>query len=367
MEAVRGPRLQHCGHGVDPPAFIVYEVRHLAGFNEHGAATNGRPGRGRMSPRDRFPAGPGDEDKSFVFQGRKRTYRVHVPPSFDRSLARPLVMVLHGGVVNGYFTAYNTGMSDTADREGFIAVYPNGTGRMEDRLLAWNVVFGFAYPLRNNVDDVGFLRELIGRMVADYGADARRVYVTGISNGGMMSYRLASEASDLISAVAPVAGAAAGRARSGSPLMVFPEPARPVSVMAFHGMQDRLVPYAGGQGGGITNAVYPPVRDSIDRWVGWDGCSAVPQTWTSPNGNIIRQWYSGGREGSEVVLYTIRDGGHSWPGGRQMGAAGPGGETMPAFRSRRLGNRFAERIGSTTQEISANGLMWEFFKRHERT
>ena len=175
-------------------------------------------------PRERFPIRQGDEEKWLDFQGRRRTYIVHVPPGFDRSRALPLVIVLHGGVVNAYFTAYNTGMNATADREGFIVAYPNGTGRLEDRILTWNVGFGFAYALRNNVDDVGFIRELINRTLGEYGADPRRVYATGISNGGIMSYRLASEASDLIAAVAPVAGASAGRRRGGSPLVVFPRP-----------------------------------------------------------------------------------------------------------------------------------------------
>lgn len=321
--------------------------------------------RGTTS-RERFPAGPGDRDVSLEHGGRRRTYRVHVPPGLEGSEGLPLVLVMHGGVVNAYFTEYNTGMNAVADREGFITVYPNGTGRMEDRLLAWNVGFGFAYPLRNNVDDTGFLRELIVRMIGEYAVDPGRVYATGISNGGILSYKLASEASDLVAAVAPVAGASMGREREDSPLVVFPRPARPVSVMAFHGMRDRLMPYGGGKGTGITNAVYRPVQESIDLWIGYDGCSATPETWTSPNGNIVRHWYSGGREGSEVVLYTIRDGGHSWPGGRQVGAAGEGAQAAPPFRSLRLGNRLAARIGPPTQEISANDLMWEFFKRHSR-
>jgi len=249
------------------------------------------------APRERFPIGEGDEEKSFEHQGRRRTYIVHVPPGLDRSRPVPLVLVLHGGVVNAYFTAHNTGMNAVADREGFIAVYPNGTGRFEDRILTWNVGFGFAYALRNNIDDVGFLRELTGRMIAGYGVDAGSVYATGISNGGIMSYRLASEASDVFAAVAP-----------------------------------------------------------------------VPQKWTSPSGNITRRCYSGGRENSEVVLYAIRDGGHTWPGAVPLDRTGAGvpGAAPPGRMTRRMQSRFAARIGQPNQEISANELMWEFFKRHRR-
>ena len=340
------------------------------GGGPSGGGGRGRRGplRGGPGPRERFPIGPTDEEKSFDFQGRQRTYLVHVPPDFDPSRPLPLVLILHGGIVNAYFTAYNTGMSATADREGFIAVYPNGTGRFEDRVLTWNVGFGFGYALRNNVDDVGFLRELTARMVGEYGADPLRVYATGISNGGIMSYRLASEASDLVAAIAPVAGASAGRQRPGAPLVAFRAPARPVSVISFHGMRDRMIPYDGGSGEGLANAFYLPAQDSIDMWIGYNGCSPLPDTWTSPSGNIVRQWYSGGLDGSEVALYSIRDGGHTWPGRVPLTAGADGGrQHSPGFLSGHIRSRFAELLGSTTQEISANDLIWEFFKRHSRT
>jgi len=138
--------------------------------------------------------------------------------------------------------------------------------------------------------------------------------------------------------------------------------------MAFHGMQDQLIPYSGGSGVGFTNAFYLPVQDSINMWVAYDGCSTQPQEWTSPSGNIARRWYGGGREGSEVVLYTIRDGGHTWPGGSrlaQTGAAVPGG-APPGRMARRIQSRMAARVGEPNREISANELMWEFFERHHR-
>ena len=90
-------------------------------------------------------------------------------------------------------------------------------------------------------------------------------------------------------------------------------------------------------------------------WVAYDGCSPQPQTWTSPSGNITREWYGSGREGSEVVLYSIKDGGHSWPGGVPLSATGG-----------RLQSRMAAKIGQPTQEISANDLMLEFFQRHAK-
>jgi polyhydroxybutyrate depolymerase len=283
---------------------------------------------------------------SLNYQGRSRAYLIHVPPSYDGSRPLPLVLILHGGMGNAAGTEKLTGLSAKADKEGFIAVYPNGTGLLGDRILTWNVGWGYGYALRNNVNDVGFLKALVANLENRYSIDRNRVYATGISNGAMMSYRLASEASDVFAAVAPVSGAAAGQKNASSPLVVFPAPARPVSVIAFNGRMDRMVPYDGGQGMGVTNAVYQPVSYSISNWVGFDGCPPNPTRQVSADGNVITDSYAGGRGGSEVVLVTINNGGHAWPG-----AAGPAwqGGDQPA------------------NDISANDVMWDFFVRHPKS
>jgi polyhydroxybutyrate depolymerase len=313
----------------------------LLGVLAGGCGRSGRLGQGAAGT----SLGPGDVEKSLESEGRQRKYIVHLPPSYDGSHPFPLVLVLHGGTGNALQTEYMSGMSQTTDQGGFIAVYPNGTGLLGDRILTWNVGFGFAYALRNNVNDVGFLRQLIGTLGQEYSIDPKRVYCAGISNGAIMSYLLASEASDLIAAIGPVAGASAGRRSGGAPLLVFPAPAYPVSVMEFHGGQDRMIPYDGGAGTGLTNAVYLPVQETIDLWVSYDGCSQQPTTETSANGNVIRQAYGGGRDGSEVVLYTINDGTHSWPGGKTV------------LRSAAM---------KPTSDISASQVMWEFFLRHPK-
>lgn len=280
----------------------------------------------------------GGGEKSLEFAGRERTYIVHTPSSYDSSRRWPLVLVLHGGTGNARQTVKLTGMNATADREGFIAVYPNGTGTVP----TWNVGFGYGYALRNNVDDVGFVKALVGELEKEYSIEPGRVYATGISNGAMLCYRLASEASDVFAAVAPVAGVTGGRESPGKPLVVFPSPSKPVSVIAFNGKADIMVPYGGGQGRGLSDAVYISVPETISLWVKYNGCSSQPVEETSGGGNIIRQAYGGGSGGPEVVLYTIVDGTHSWPGGTRLRAGGPGPD----------------------QHISANNLMWEFFETH---
>lgn len=299
--------------------------------------------RGRLQPPQ---PNAGTVGRSIPHQGRNRACLVHAPASYDGSRPVPLVLILHGGTGNAAGTERLTGMSQKADREGFIAVYPNGTGLLGNRILTWNVSFGFGYALRNDVDDVGFMRALVSSLQGEFNIDRSRIYSTGISNGGMMSYRLASEASDLFAGIAPVCGATAGRRDISSPLFAFPAPVNPVSVIAFNGKLDRMVPYDGGSGmGRMTNAVYPPVSVSIANWVAFDGCSMTPAEDASPDGNLIVDTYSGGRGGSEVILATIMNGRHAWPG-----AAGPG---WPG------GDRAAS-------NISASDMMWEFFIKHPK-
>lgn len=313
-----------------------------------GAPGCGRTGRstGRRAPSEGsrqsavFPS-------SIEYGGRQRTYIVHLPPSYgkDKSRRFPVVLVLHGGTIDAVKMERLTGMDATADREGFIAVYPNGTGRFEG-VFTWNVGFGYGYALQNDVDDVGFLRELIKVLENSYSIDPGRVYVTGISNGGILAYRLASEAPDLIAAAAPVAAVTGGRENPGAPLIIFSAPARPVPIIAFHGKADAMIPYYGGQGTkSLTDTVYISVPETISLWAACDGCSTRARTETNGNGNISKETYSGGKDGAEVVLYTIVDGAHTWPGG----------------------NRLLETSPEPTREISANDLMWEFFKAHPMT
>ena len=279
-----------------------------------------------------------------TYGGRERMYLVHVPRSYDPAKRAPLVLVFHGGTRNAASTERLTGMSDKSEEEGFIAVYPNGTGRFQ-RVLVWNVEFGFAYALRNNVDDVGFIRELVGRLERELDIDPKRIFATGISNGGMLSYLVASKLSDLVAAVAPVAGASGGRQYAGAPLIIYPKPKDPVSIIAFNGMADKLVQYNGGQGTGFANADYVSVPESIGLWVKYDGCRTTPLHETSASGNIVKDTYPGGKDSTEVVLYTIMNGGHAWPGGK-----------LPVWANG----------DAPTSEISATDIMWRFFKDHPK-
>ncbi|MBI5712565.1 MAG: prolyl oligopeptidase family serine peptidase, partial [Chloroflexi bacterium] len=162
------------------------------------------------------------------------------------------------------------------------------------------------YALDEKIDDTKFISALIDQMIATYTIDPKRVYVTGISNGGMMSYKLACELADKIAAIAPVAGA----------LNVECKPSQPVSVIAFHGTDDQSVLYEGGvpkKQADSHERTDKSVAYAVSFWVKQNGCGTTPQK--TGKGNIVSEIYSGCKNNTGVALYTIKGGGHAWPGG----------------------------------------------------
>jgi polyhydroxybutyrate depolymerase len=206
-------------------------------------------------------------------------------------------------------------------------------------MLTWNGGNCCGYALWNNVDDVGFTRALLDDLAKVANVDAKRVYATGISNGGIMCYRLAAELSDRIAAIAPVSGTMGTKTC---------DPKRPVSVMHFHGTDDKFLPFKGGIGDkSLARIVFVSVDETIRAWVKADGCPEKPVVTDMPKKSddgtsVQRKTYGPGKNGAEVVLFVINGGGHTWPG-----------------RDPKV-----QFLGKSTKNISANDLMWEFFKRH---
>lgn len=274
-----------------------------------------------------------------------RAVIVHIPPAYDGSLKLPLLIVLHGGAGNGQQIQRLTELDADADEYGFVVAYPDGSGRLGDRLLTWNAGHCCGYALTNQVDDVAFINLLIYRLLDHYSIDPDRVYITGISNGGMMAYRAGAELPRMVAGIAPIAGSIGGRVTENGFEIVPGKPGPPVSVIAFHGMQDQHVLYEGGVGPEeITEGrVDISVAESISFWLDANGCALQPETETQADGNIVIDNYSGCEGGVEVVLVTIVDGGHAWPGA-----------------SRGLVS------DQPTQDISANEMMLEFFLAHPK-
>jgi polyhydroxybutyrate depolymerase len=271
--------------------------------------------------------------------GVERTYYMHEPTQSLPGL-RPLVLVLHGGGGNGKISAMMSGFNPKADAEGFLAVYPNGSGRFgEDRLLTWNAGHCCAYAMRERANDVGFISDLIDELVRRDRVDPKRVYVTGMSNGGMMSYRLGRELPHKIAAIAPVVGAMFG---DETP------PAMPMPVLIFNSRTDESVPFDGGPakirgGTAVGDSDYKPVAFALDFWAKANRCAPPPTVTQQPRVTITR--YDRCAGGARVVLYALDGGGHSWPGGKASGRRG---------------------ADDPDANVDATSLMWDFFKQHSR-
>jgi polyhydroxybutyrate depolymerase len=284
------------------------------------------------------PLAPGDHTRSLEVGKRTRTYLVHVPKSYDGRRAYPVILALHGGGSNAEQMVHFCGLNDKADKAGFLVVYPSGTGRLE-KALTWNGGNCCGYAMLNKVDDVAFVRALLDDLAKLVKVDRKRIYATGMSNGAILTYRVASELSDRIAAIAPVAGPMGTKTC---------QPKRPVPVIHFHGTDDDFAPFKGGKGTkSISGTDFYSVDHSIRAWVKANGCPEQPTTVHLPDHakdgtSVTRKTYGPGKDGAEVVLVVIEGGGHTWPG------------QQPRVRF----------LGKSTRNFSANDLMWEFFQKH---
>ena len=246
----------------------------------------------------------------------------------------PLVLMFHGGGGSGeQLELRSSRMNEVADREGFIAVYPDGLGL----LRTWNAGACCGKGSREDVDDVGFVRALLDHLEESLCIDRRRVYASGMSNGGMMSHRLACEMSERIAAIAPVAGVDVTQTCS---------PTRPVPVLHIHGTEDGHVPWNGGEGCGLAGMPFPSVPASMDGWRARNGCRTTRSLYLEEGDGVCRK-FDGCSAGSDAVLCSIQGGGHDWPGG----APSPNVMRCPGD-------------GFQSRSFSASEVMWRFFEDH---
>jgi polyhydroxybutyrate depolymerase len=284
----------------------------------------------------------GDVLRTLNIGDLNRRYEFHRPSRIETTKALPVVIAFHGGGGNPQSMRKLSGLNSKADEAGFIVVYPYGTGRLESQFLTFNGGDCCGYAMENQIDDVSFVRALLDDLATVTRIDLRRVYATGLSNGGIIAYRVAAELADRIAAIAPV----------GGPLMMESiQPSRAVPVMHFHGTGDESAPFQGGYGkgfsgkGGVTD--FKSVEFTLNQWIEANGCQKTPSVEPLPDKTndgmtCTRKTWSGGRDGSEVVLIEIENGGHTWPGMEPPVAM----------------------LGQSTKDISANDLMWEFFQKH---
>ncbi len=313
-----------------------WSVLFIAGTMTFVAFGQDHPTNDESSQVRPFALRHGDHTRTLDIGELTRRYLIHIPEAYDPSMPAPVVLALHGAAMNGSMMASFSGLNQTSDEEGFIVVYPSGTGI--EPLLTWNAgAFKGAFA-KSMADDVAFVGKLLDDLATVVAVDTKRVYACGLSNGGMMCYRLAAEMSDRIAAIAPVAGTIA---------IDESKPKRSVPVIHFHGLKDKIVPFQIPKGRLPSFITLKGVEDSIQTWVALNQCDENPKTDTLSKGSdsmqVIRKVYGGGKNGAEVVLIVIDEGGHTWPG------------QQPPVRF----------LGKSAMNISANDLMWEFFQKHK--
>jgi polyhydroxybutyrate depolymerase len=246
------------------------------------------------------------------------------------------VVSLHGFLSNPESQAWITGSHKLADQEGFLVAYPQGTSWPQ----RWNADTAWSA----GADDVQFFRDLLGDLASTAAVDRSRVYVNGLSNGGGMAVRIACQASDQVAAVGVVAAAVVDLQNC--------IPTHPVPLLAFHGTADPVVPYEGGdmrgrplrEGAAWTHAPthFLGAEEWTARWAEGNGCAPEPES-IPPQGDVRGVQYTHCNQGTNVILYTIEDGGHTWPGG----------PPIPI-------------VGKTSEAIDATEEMWRFFQTYER-
>lgn len=255
-----------------------------------------------------------------MHDGLPRTAWLHVPPGYDPSAGTMLVLNFHGFTSDAAQQMLLSEMNGASDARGFLVVYPQGVAR------SWNAGACCGTAWLDAVDDVGFVEALLDELSDELCIDPRRIYATGMSNGGFLSHRLACELSGTFAAIAPVAGV----------LGVEPEdctPPRPVPVMHIHGTADPVVPYEG-------SLTFASVEETVARWRQLDGCSTNSSPLVDQGDAWCVSW-SDCDEGAEVVRCTIEGGGHTWPGGFPIPL-----------------------VGKTSTDLDATGAMLDFFDAH---
>ncbi len=274
--------------------------------------------------------------------GAKRSCRLFVPERLASGVKPPLLLILHGGggTGRGIERHVGTSINGFAGRDGWLVAYPDALHRH------WNDGRDdtTSRSHREHVDDVGFIRVLIDRLVVEYDADPGRVFVAGISNGGMMACRLACECSDRITAIGVVASS------FPKALVGTCRPVRPVSAIFLCGTADPLVPYAGGfvKAGRKTRGEVIGVREAVDLFARLAACTGrpgapepLPDLNTEDGCRVTRETWDRGAGGARVVLYEIAGGGHTWPGGRAY---------LPKFL-----------VGPVCRDLDGSAILRDFF------
>ncbi len=280
-----------------------------------------------------------DYDYSLKHDGLQRTYLIHVPHSYNISTdPTALILAFHGGMGDKEYMAndeyYN--LISKSDKEGFIVVFPNGASKfVSGKFATWNAGNCCAYARDKNIDDIGFIQKLVEELKTKFNIDSEKIYATGMSNGGMLSHRIACDLTDTFAAIASVAG---------TDNYDSCNPSAPISIMHIHAKDDAHVLFNGGAGDDAFKdkskvTEFTSVEETISRWVKRNHCSSEPKRVLKKEGAYC-DLYTGCDDNVEVKLCVTETGAHSWPGGNKPPR---------------------KKAASPSNAISAVDEMWDFF------
>ncbi len=272
---------------------------------------------------------PTTMNKSIPVDGSNRTYRIHIPARQDSGQPLPLIIALHGAFSSARKMEQLSGFSTLADKEKFVVVYPNGIGLL-GFLRHWNAGFCCGRAMSANWNDIGFLLRLIEDIPEQFPVDRQRIYLVGMSNGGMLAHRFAAEYPDRIAAVTLVAAAVGARWSKEEEMQIIDPPTMPVPALIIHSRDDPTIPFEGGRSDNRKDVEYLGPDDAVRFWRKANHCEHLPATDTrwQVDGSDLTRW-SDCMEGTEVALLALDQGGHAWPVDPVDGA-----ETAWSFMSR---------------------------------
>lgn len=272
-----------------------------------------------------------DRSNGSIFSsGEKRYYLKHVPKNLSYTTPVPLVIALHGSAEWPALNSWISRWNKVAEEYRFLVVHPSGT-LLPKRWRSHGAKNGSANP----EIDVRFISDLIDSLQSQYNIDPNKIYICGFSNGGGMAYLLGCSLSNRIAAIGSISGAYFHALEECAP-------SRPMPLIVFHGTADRVVPYTGGPSRRYK-IPFPDILQWVEAYAHQNQCDTPPISLPSIAEDVRGIQYIGKNHHSDVILYTITGGGHSWPGGNPL----------PVWIS-----------GKTSQSINATRMMWEFFKDH---
>jgi polyhydroxybutyrate depolymerase len=277
-------------------------------------------------------------ERSIINDGIHRKYSLYIPTSYNWNAPQPLVLFFHGGGGGMYQAIKDYNWQIKADKEGFALVYMHGSSRRNNKILnTWNAGECCAYARDNNIDDVSYVRLVVKDVKSLIKIDDKKIFATGFSNGAMMSYRLACEASDIFAAIAPVAGTDVTKSCN---------PENPVSVIHIHARDDEAAKFDGGSGRQFEDTAewvsdFRSVADTVQLWLEYNDIKNSPKRILEKK-DVYCDLYISSQKEVAIQLCVLENGGHTWPGGPSAG--------------RRTGT-------VPSQALDATAVIWDFFNK----